>query len=282
MYYEYIETTFRRDPNTYHIYLEYLGFSPNFSQDYFRPHTPHTLELEIPRENIIIVDSIQNLKNIVSTTKKNLCIDLEYSKEDIVSIMQIADQNTVYIIDYLKLVRNPEFFPTFQSIFKNNTFIAFGMDVSDFKMLNDDFRNFFKNNPSRLIDLKNLYQEKYDNEKCPSLSNLCMLLLGKPLCKYYQCSNWDKRPLLEGQLHYAALDSHVLYKLYLHFENFDTPKDYLKKQNLALVQRKEDRKLFDKLEHFADAQILFLENEKHVIESLSGDLKDKTLDVILK
>ena len=32
-------------------------------------------------------------------------------------------------------------------------------------------------------------------------------VLGKPLCKGQQMSNWELRPLREQQMHYAALDA---------------------------------------------------------------------------
>lgn len=46
-----------------------------------------------------------------------------------------------------------------------------------------------------------------------SLSTACQRLLGKPLLKSQQVSNWDERPLSPAQLRYAALDAHCLIAL---------------------------------------------------------------------
>jgi ribonuclease D len=46
--------------------------------------------------------------------------------------------------------------------------------------------------------------------KQPSLRRVCEDLLGMTLDKTHQCSDWDTRPLSQGQVIYAALDAHVL------------------------------------------------------------------------
>lgn len=46
------------------------------------------------------------------------------------------------------------------------------------------------------------------------LSTLSRVLLGKPLDKSVQVSDWEMRPLTDRQLEYAALDSHILHLLY--------------------------------------------------------------------
>lgn len=48
----------------------------------------------------------------------------------------------------------------------------------------------------------------------PSLSTACAALLGHPLDKRQQCSDWRRRPLSHEQLQYAALDAAVLLELH--------------------------------------------------------------------
>jgi ribonuclease D len=47
-----------------------------------------------------------------------------------------------------------------------------------------------------------------------SLNSVCRRELGHPLNKFYQKSDWTRRPLSPGQLRYAALDAEVLLSLY--------------------------------------------------------------------
>ena len=47
-----------------------------------------------------------------------------------------------------------------------------------------------------------------------SLSAACEALLGAPLDKRMQCSDWLARPLSDDQRTYAAMDAHVLTLLY--------------------------------------------------------------------
>ena len=47
-----------------------------------------------------------------------------------------------------------------------------------------------------------------------SLSKLVVAVLGKPLDKSQQTSNWEERPLSMQQQLYAAIDGHVLTTLF--------------------------------------------------------------------
>ncbi|KAL8011069.1 putative 3'-5' exonuclease domain, ribonuclease H-like superfamily [Plasmopara halstedii] len=49
---------------------------------------------------------------------------------------------------------------------------------------------------------------------CLSLAAIAKFYLGRPLDKRARMSNWERRPLSQAQLHYAALDAHVLLQIY--------------------------------------------------------------------
>ena len=75
--------------------------------------------------------------------------------------------------------------------------------------------------PKNLLDLQRIkYTKSLNNlntdgkKHTPSLSGICEEILGKPIYKVFQISDWSKRPLLHDQILYAALDAHVLLGLY--------------------------------------------------------------------
>ena len=83
--------------------------------------------------------------------------------------------------------------------------------MSDIEHFSDSLQETF--NKAKIIDLIDIYQYKFI-KKAPSLKGMCLEFLGKELCKYEQCSNWDNRPLKKSQLHYASLDALVCILIY--------------------------------------------------------------------
>ena len=76
--------------------------------------------------------------------QKILGIDFEYV-DNSMSLIQIADKEYIYIIDYLKLIYCKEFFPSFSDSFKGRKFIAFDYSSEDINLLSNDFKQFFEN-----------------------------------------------------------------------------------------------------------------------------------------
>ena len=66
------------------------------------------------------------------------------------------------------------------------------------------------------VDLLELWQRNASAEqpRAPGLSQLCALVLGKPLDKRMRLTNWARRPLTRQQTEYAALDALCLCDLY--------------------------------------------------------------------
>ncbi|CAK91676.1 unnamed protein product (macronuclear) [Paramecium tetraurelia] len=67
---------------------------------------------------------------------------------------------------------------------------------------------------NQIIELSELFQQKFPQEKKTNLSFQCSKLLGKELDKVEQISNWQRRPLRNAQIHYAALDAYICLHLY--------------------------------------------------------------------
>ena len=55
-----------------------------------------------------------------------------------------------------------------------------------------------------------LLEKELNRHQPIGLSNLCSVLLSKPLDKSVRMSDWSSRPLSESQTAYAALDAQVL------------------------------------------------------------------------
>lgn len=277
MYFEY--KRIKLDQNKYFRLIRQIGM-PNMQNrmDFFQPFDPNAITIDVARENIYFVDNLKDLKNLQGLSNGKLAIDFEYN-EDTVSLIQLSDNKNVYLIDYLLLIQQSEFFPVFSKSFKNCIFLAFDMGGSDMRMLNDDFRNFFLQ--SQIFDIKIIYEKKFDGSKCPSLANLAFMLLDKPLCKYYQCSNWGKRPLLEAQVHYSALDSHILFKIHSALESYKSSE--LDKQSLCKKINQQDKKNINQkmIREFALQQINFLEAEKQMVENMNKMLIENSLEVNL-
>ena len=120
--------------------------------------------------------------------------------------MQLSDYDgkNIFILDMIELIKDEKFEDIFENLFIKKTFISFAFK-NDKETLPNKLIPFFKEK-AKMIDIIHLYKIKYFNF-CPSFSKLCQKLFGKPLCKYEQCSNWERRPLRQSQLHYVALDS---------------------------------------------------------------------------
>lgn len=107
------------------------------------------------------------------------------------------------------------------ALFSSSSIVKVGMAFAgDIKMLRGSQPNFlaFNEPMNAYADLLDGYKSVFANKSPGGLAGICQTLLGKPLCKLKQQSNWNRRPLRLGQLHYAALDGHVQIKLWQEIE----------------------------------------------------------------
>jgi hypothetical protein len=125
------------------------------------------------------------------------------------ALMQLYDGKNVFLIDCLTLKNSPELAAFVREFFESTYIIKAGLGLqSDFNVLEKTLR-LTKLVPEYTVDLAKGAKSK----EMVSLKTLCEHFFRKQLCKYEQASAWGMRPLRQGQLHYAALDAVVVYKL---------------------------------------------------------------------
>ena len=195
---------------------------PYTIKDTFGPLTPNCLGYTREEINVVFIDNYTDLNKNFDLYMKNtefIGIDtewrdsLEINVKIKTSIMQLSDfeGKNVLILDFIELNKEPNFEDNFIKLFMNKKFISYDFN-SDLSHFDDKLILFFKEK-AEIIDIPKIYFKKY-KKNCPKLSKLCEEIFGKPLCKYEQCLNWEKRPLRESQLHYAAVDSIICCLIY--------------------------------------------------------------------
>jgi ribonuclease D len=162
-------------------------------------------------------------------------------------------------------------------IFSSCSFVCFALEQNDFNRLSNNFQEFFGS--VNIEDIRKTYLKFYDY--CPSLSNLAFLYLGLPLCTFYQESNWNKRPLLQGQLYYAALDCFVLYNISYYLEKIDPNSIKERKLDADNYPFTTEKQLLTKIKQFSSKQLYFLETERKIVDKKREWLRNRKIDVTI-
>lgn len=186
------------------------------STDSFSPLQPEfDICFPLPRDTIHFINTLESLER-VQFSGPIVGIDCEWRPSIVkfqkfkVSLIQIACEDYVYLIDLLALNTFPELDEKLSNLMQSNVYkvgVSFDGDV---KMLNSSYPHLkaFEKPLKNYIDLVHSYGKVFGNSP-GGLAGCCELLLKKGLCKYQQRSNWENRPLTESQTHYAALDAYV-------------------------------------------------------------------------
>ncbi|XP_013783154.1 exonuclease mut-7 homolog [Limulus polyphemus] len=151
-----------------------------------------------------------------------------------ISLLQMAVWDSVYLLDMIQLHQclMPEHWKLLiEDIFCNNKILKLGYSIkSDLQMLTrfiPSYKDQLKK-LSQVVDLGNVFSKFQKDhpelvkasELCPTkrdskgLSELSRIILGQPLNKDEQFSDWERRPLRSAQVKYAALDAFCLLQIY--------------------------------------------------------------------
>ncbi|XP_004495673.1 uncharacterized protein [Cicer arietinum] len=177
---------------------------------------------ELMVEDIIWVDEVEGLLDATNhiVDSKVIGVDCEWkpnyvkgSKPNKVSIMQIASEKKVFIIDLIKLHREvPESLDNcLTRILLSSGILKLGYNFQcDIKQLAHSYEELkcFKNY-KRLLDIQKIFKDPRGG-----LAKLTEKILGAGLNKTRRNSNWEQRPLTPNQLEYAALDAVVLVHIF--------------------------------------------------------------------
>ncbi|KAH6826480.1 Polynucleotidyl transferase [Perilla frutescens var. hirtella] len=192
----------------------------------------HYLNLhELCIEDVLWVDEVNSLRDAISYFEKCIVVgvDCEWkpnyekgSRPNKVSIMQIASEKKVYILDLIKLYEDvPSVLDECLGILLHSSSILklgynFQCDVRQLALSYRDL-NCFKHF-EMLLDIQNVFKEPRGG-----LSGLAEKILGIGLNKTRRNSNWEQRPLSHYQLEYAALDAAVLLHIFRHVGRHSQP-----------------------------------------------------------
>ncbi|KAM3290734.1 putative protein isoform X2 [Capsicum chacoense] len=197
------------------------------------------LEESIPKHRYLQLDEL-SIKEVVWVDEANglldatrhieeckvVGIDCEWkpnyekgSSPNKVSIMQIASDNKVYILDLIKLYEDaPDVLDDcLTHILHSPRVLKLGYNFQcDVKQLAQSYGQLqCFNHYDMLLDIQNVFKEPRGG-----LSGLAKKILGTGLNKTRRNSNWEQRPLTQLQLEYAALDAAVLIHIFRHVRGY--------------------------------------------------------------
>uniref|UniRef100_G3VE29 3'-5' exonuclease domain-containing protein n=1 Tax=Sarcophilus harrisii TaxID=9305 RepID=G3VE29_SARHA len=201
----------------------------------------HYYQLPIPRENIHFLhtwEEVDKCRDVVLQPGQVVGIDMEWRPSfglvgrPRVSVLQIATKEHVYLLDLLQFSKldqeekEKELCHFIWKLFSDPSIIKLGYGMSgDLCSLSTTYPALreMEKQAQGILDLLQVDKQvrmgpsfitKSPRQAEKGLSLLVQNLLGKPLDKTEQLSNWEKRPLREEQILYAASDAYCLLEVY--------------------------------------------------------------------
>lgn len=169
-----------------------------------------------PQMPVTYVDDADSYRRICEQLLEEeiLGLDIETTLDEprVLCTVQLASQKEVYIFDTLKI----EDYEPLKKLMEEESILKV--------IHNKDFEKLVLGQHG--IAINNIYdtlvhaRKHYKRSEVGSyrLDDVCVRALNIYLDKYYQVSDWTRRPLLPAQIDYAAADAEVMIRLHAHFE----------------------------------------------------------------
>eukprot|EP00873_Tetraselmis_striata_P027358 jgi/Tetstr1/447622/TSEL_034983.t1 len=185
------------------------------------------LQLDVPPEAVHFVSTPEQVAYAVEQLKDAAVVGLdtewrcvhEVGKKSSspVALLQLGTGSEVFLIDMLALSGSQALDDGLAAVMSSPDTTIVGFEIAgDLRVVAASYPHMraFKEVAS-VVELQVMWRlrERLPRSKTFGLSALAEAVLGKPLNKSMQTSNWEKRPLTARQTRYAALDAHVCVRL---------------------------------------------------------------------
>jgi len=191
-------------------------------EDLFAPEDETCLTLALSRDHVQVVSSEEDIEKATLLLEAPIigldgewCPTLTKFTEDAPALLQVSSHTDAFLFDLIALKESQKFNDFIKQLFTNNKIIKVGFAFNgDLRVLRRGLPklNCF-NDVFNIVEVNQAYKE-IDTSPQGGLCRVSEVVLGQPLCKTEQISNWKRRPLRERQVHYAALDAYCLVKIY--------------------------------------------------------------------
>ncbi|KAL1266933.1 hypothetical protein QQF64_002608 [Cirrhinus molitorella] len=256
-------------------------------------------QLPLPRENICFVETLDEVEQCREAVLKPGCvvgIDMEWRagfgtvSSQRVALIQLAVQERVFLLDLCAhaISHHSTTVNFIRALLSDKNILKLGYGMSgDLRSLVSTWPE-LREEPMKMegvLDLLHVHQEVQrcwlGNKRCRSvevsegpaekgLSLLVQQVLGKPLNKTEQLSNWERRPLRTSQLRYAATDAFCLVDVYLILSRdpkaFGLPEDLRSIPSAQPAKSREEKKPKEKSKQSKRREAQQKPNESHTVE----------------
>jgi ribonuclease D len=163
---------------------------------------------------IILVDKPAMVKPAIDELRKNVVVGIDTETKpsfksgasNKVSLLQLSELERCFLFR-LNLVY---FLQELQDFLNDSNIKKVGLSLhDDFRLLNKR-QNF---HPANFVDIQNIAKSYGIMEL--SLQKIYAIIFGKKISKAQRLSDWEKSPLTEKQLRYAATDAWASLQIYL-------------------------------------------------------------------